>query len=58
MAGTRPLLALVVCFHPQRIQRPLGLRSASTTVARRWAGRTVFGDLVAAVLAPEGDGAW
>jgi len=57
-ARARSLLALAVCLHPQRIERPLGLLVASTTVARRRAGRTVFCDLVAAVFAPKGDRAW
>ncbi len=42
-------------LHPQRIERPMGLRIADGTVARRRAGRAVFRDLVTAVLTPEGD---
>ncbi len=56
--GARSLLALAVGLDPQRIQRPLGLLMARTTVARRRAGRAVFGNLVAAVFTPEGDRAW
>ena len=54
-ARTRPLLALAVGLHPQRIQRPLRLGMARTTVARRWTRRAVFGNFVAAVFTPEGD---
>ena len=57
-AGTRSLLALSVGLHPQRIQRPLGLLMARTTVARRWTRRAVFGNFVAAMFTPEGDRAW
>ncbi len=42
---------------PERIERPLGLLMARTTVARRWTRRAVFSHFVAAVFTPEGNGA-
>jgi len=47
-----------VGLDPERIECPLRLRIAGTAVARRRPGRTVFGNLVAAVFTPEGDRAW
>ncbi len=57
-ACARSLLALTVGLHPQRIQRPLGLLMARTTVARRWTRRAVFGNFVATMFTPEGNRAW
>ena len=53
----RSLLALPVGLDPERIECPLRLRIAGTAVARRRPGRTLFGNLVTAMLTPEGDGA-
>jgi len=56
-ACARSPLALAVGLDPERIECPLRLRIAGTAVARRRPGRTLFGNLVTAMLTPEGDGA-
>jgi hypothetical protein len=57
-AGTRSLLALAMDLDPEGIERPLCLGMVLNTVARRWTRRAVFGNFVAAMFTPEGDGAW
>ena len=57
-ARTRPFPRLLDGFHPEMVQRVLRLRITREAVARDPPRRTIFGDLLVAVVAGECDGAW